>query len=106
MHVAAGGFSLGDLEFTWDAAKNHSNTKKHGVTFEEAATIWLDDLAIEVFDEEHSSDEDRWFRLGRTLRGALVVTWWTVRSEKGEVIRLIGARRATRAEERLYETYP
>jgi uncharacterized DUF497 family protein len=105
MHVADGGFSLGELEFTWDAAKNLTNTRKHGVAFEEAATTWLDDLAIEVFDEEHSTDEDRWIRLGRSLRGVLVVTWWTVRSERGEVIRIIGARRATRTEKRLYEAY-
>lgn len=105
MHVADDHFSLGELEFTWDRAKDLLNTKRHGIAFDEAATIWIDDHAVELFDEEHSVHEDRWIRIGMSSRGVLVVTWWTVRSERGGVIRIIGARRATRAERNLYEAY-
>ena len=106
MHVAVERFSLGELEFTWDRAKDLSNTRKHGIAFDEAATIWIDDHALELFDEEHSIDEDRWIRIGMSLRGVLVVTWWTVKPERGGVIRIIGARAATPVERNLYETHP
>jgi hypothetical protein len=97
-------FQLGDLSFTWNLAKAKSNAQKHGVTFEEAATTWLDRDAIERFDDAHSGAEDRWLRIGRSLRGALLVTWSTVRQRGGEeVIRIIGARRATGTERKLYE---
>ena len=103
MHVAEERFSLGQLEFTWDRAKEHSNTRKHGITFQEAATTWIDDHAVELFDEEHSIDEDRWIRIGMSSRGVLVVT---VRLERGGTIRIIGARRATPGERSLHETHP
>ena len=106
MHVADERFSLGELEFTWDRAEDHSNTRKHGVAFQEAATSWIDDHAVEFFDEEHSIDEDRWIRTGMSLRGVLVATWWTVRLERGGILRIIGARRATPGERSLQETPP
>jgi uncharacterized protein len=97
-------YPLGDLEFTWDLAKSASNIEKHGITFEEAATTWLDASSIECFDEAHSADEDRWLRIGSSLRGALLVVWSTERSKEGRaIIRIIGARRANRRERRLYE---
>jgi uncharacterized DUF497 family protein len=97
-------FRLGELTFVWDSEKHRANVEKHGVTFEEAATTWLDPLAIETFDEDSPAAEDRWFRIGSSLRDALLVTWSTVRTRRGEeVIRMIGARRATRRERRLYE---
>jgi uncharacterized protein len=95
---------IGRLAFTWDAAKHERNVTRHGIAFEEAATTWLDPFAIERVDEEHSDDEDRWLRLGLSLRGALLVVWSTERRAGGElVIRIIGARRATRKETKLYE---
>jgi uncharacterized protein len=95
-------FELGTLCFAWDDAKHHSNVRKHGVAFEEATTIWLDSKAIERSDQEHSTEEDRCFRNGRSLRGALIVTWYAV--DPGDLeIRLIGARRATANEWRLYD---
>ena len=97
-------FRFGELTFVWDANKNRANALKHRVAFEEAATTWLDPMAIERFDQEHSRQEGRWFRIGLSLRSALLVSWWTLRHERGEeLIRLIGARRATRSEWRLYE---
>ncbi len=97
-------YQLGDLKFTWDPGKHRRNVLKHGVTFEEAATTWLDPDALEKFDEAHSAHEDRWLRIGFSLRGALLVTWSVVRVREGqEAIRIIGARRATRNEWRLYE---
>ena len=97
-------FHLGSLTFVWDSGKNRANAAKHGVAFEEAATTWLDSMAIERFDDEHSQDEDRRFHIGLSLRGALLVSWWTIRLEHGdEIIRIIGSRRANRSEWRLYE---
>lgn len=95
-------FRLGDLEFTWDPEKHRTNVEKHGIAFEEAATTWLDLFAIERFDKEHSKDEDRWLRIGSSLRGTLLVVWSTERRARRKLIRLIGARRANRKEHRLY----
>lgn len=97
-------FHLGDLCFTWDPAKSANNIEKHGITFEEAATTWLDAASIEWFDEAHSTGEDRWLRIGSSLRGALLVVWSTERTRSRQsLIRIIGARRANRRERRLYE---
>jgi hypothetical protein len=94
---------LGEIAFTWDPAKSTRNVEKHGITFEEAATTWLDPNAIEWFDEAHSRDEERWLRVGSSLRGALLVVWSTERPAGGAmVIRIIGARRANRRETMLY----
>lgn len=99
-------FLLGDLGFTWDLAKAEDNVRMHGIPFEEAATTWLDPLAIERFDRDHSVAEDRWFRIGASLRGALLVVWSTAREAAGHtVIRIIGARRTTRKERDLYERH-
>ena len=98
-------FELGDdLTFVWDPEKHRTNVEKHGITFEEAATTWLDPRAIETFDDDCPSGEDRWFRIGSSLRDAILVTWSTIRTRRGEeMIRIIGARRATPRERRLYE---
>jgi uncharacterized DUF497 family protein len=96
---------LDDLEFTWDPLKARSNVDRHSVTFEEAATTWLDPLAIERRDEPHSATEDRWLRIGASLRGALLVVWSTERGDVSRaVVRIIGARRASRRERQLYES--
>jgi hypothetical protein len=100
-------FPLGDLEFDWDPEKAEANARKHGITFEEAATTWLDPFAIERPDPEHSVDEGRWLRIAASLRGALLVAWSaeTERKDGGRVvIRIIGARRATAREHDLYES--
>ncbi|MBN1611320.1 MAG: BrnT family toxin [Polyangiaceae bacterium] len=97
-------FQLGRLAFTWDLDKYELNVRNHGITFEEAATTWMDSCAIEAFDEEHSDHEDRWLRIGMSLRGALLVTWSMERSTRTSVvIRIFGARRATAKEQNLYD---
>jgi hypothetical protein len=102
--VAGPKFDLGGLTFTWDPAKYDGNVRKHGITFEEAATVWLDPLAIERPDVKHSLPEDRWLRIGNSLRGSLLVVWSTEReTRRRTIIRIIGARRATATERRRYE---
>jgi uncharacterized DUF497 family protein len=96
-------FRLGLLSFAWDPAKAEANIRTHDVTFEEAATSWLDARAIERFDEQHSNAEDRWLRIGSSLRGALLVAWSSERSVGEQtVIRILGARRTNRRESDLY----
>lgn len=106
MHAMAGAvrFRLGNLSFAWDSKKAEANARSHGITFEEAATTWLDPRAIERFDEEHSDHEDRWLRIGSSLRGALLVVWSTERQPAATetVVRIIGARRTNRRERILY----
>lgn len=102
MHVIR--FRLGNLTFTWDSKKYETNVRKHGVTFEDAATTWLDPLAIERADEEHSEQEERWLRIGASLHGELLVVWSSEGPDHREsVIRIIGARRTSRKERERYE---
>lgn len=104
MTAARPRFQLGELFFTWDSSKYETNVRRHGITFEEAATTWLDTRAIERVDEEHSEAEDRWLRIGMRSRAALLVIWSAERERGSAVtIRLIGARKATPRERKLYE---
>jgi len=88
------------IEFAWDEEKNCSNQKKHGVSFEEAETIFYDDDALLKYDEEHSRDEERFVMLGMSRANRMLVVCHCYRI--GEVIRLISARKATRKEESQY----
>ena len=98
-------FLVGDLVFAWDPEKARLNVERHGVSFEEAATTWFDPLAIERRDEGHSAAEERWLRIGTSLRGALLVVWSAERGdERKPIIRIIGARRASRKERELHES--
>lgn len=92
---------MSDLAFEWDARKAASNLEKHGMTFEEARTVFLDERAIEFLDPDHSIDEDRFIMLGLSVRPQVLVVCHCLR-ESDAVIRLISARRATRNEERVY----
>ena len=87
------------LEFEWHARKSAANQRKHGVTFEEAKTVFNDRFALMVADPDHSADEDRWLELGLSAAGRLIVVWYIFRSG---VIRIIGARAASPAEARRY----
>ena len=95
-------------EFDWDAAKALSNARKHGVTFDEATTVFLDALALTVYDAVSSQGEDRWFTLGFNSNGTLLAVSHTHQfvSPTGARIRIISARRATRAERKSYEDEP
>ena len=88
------------LQFEWDDAKARTNVTKHGVSFEEASTVFADALSITIPDPAHSQTEDRFIILGRSHRERLLVVVHTERSDK---IRLISARRASRAERKQYE---
>ena len=88
--------------FTWDDEKNQANFKKHSVWFEEASTIWTDSRAHEFFDPKHSTDEDRYIRIGHSTGHKLLLVIFCER-DSGNVIRIISARKATREEREQYE---
>ncbi|MBI2890263.1 MAG: BrnT family toxin [Nitrospirae bacterium] len=89
------------LSFEWDEAKNRANIRKHGVSFEEAQTVFLDENAVRFFDPDHSQDEDRFIMLGMSFKlGVLVVCHCFRKSD--DVIRIISARKANRREETAY----
>ena len=90
-----------DIRFEWDRTKAAFNRRKHGVSFEEAQTVFYDDQAIEFFDPDHSEREDRFIMLGVSFKLRLLVVCHCVR-EAQSVIRIISARRATRRETEHY----
>ncbi len=87
------------LRFEWDQAMAAVNEQNHGVTFEEATTIFEDEIEVTVPDDLHSKEEDRSFTLGRSASNRLLAVAWTMR---GDVIRIISARPATARERRRY----
>ena len=88
------------MNFEWDSDKAAENLERHGVPFEEAATAFGDPLSITIGDPDHSETEDRFILLGMSFRGRLVVV---VHTDRGETVRLISARLATRRERQSYE---
>jgi len=88
------------LTFVWDEEKSKRNVRKHGVTFEEAKTVFNDPFAITITDPDHSREEERFLDIGLSSRERLLVVWYTEREEK---IRIIGCRRATPFERKTYE---
>lgn len=91
------------MRLEWDDAKNRSNQKNHGISFEEASELFTNDVdCLEIFDELHSDAEDRFIRIGPIRRG-LVMVVWTERLD--EVIRIISARWTTKREAERYRAY-
>lgn len=88
------------MQIVWDARKAAANKKKHGVAFEEAATVFADPLSLTGADPDHSVGEHRWITFGQSVRGRLLAVAHT---DEGDIIRVISARAATRPEKRLYE---
>jgi uncharacterized protein len=88
------------LNFEWDAKKARSNLTKHDVSFEEASTVFGDPLSLTIPDPAHSQSEDRFIMLGTSHTGKLLVV---VHTERGDSIRIISARRASRRERKNYE---
>ncbi|MBM3749050.1 MAG: BrnT family toxin [Acidobacteria bacterium] len=84
----------------WNPGKARSNLRKHGVTFEEAASVFRDALSVTISDPLHSTEESRFVIVGRTVRGTTLVV---VHSDSGETIRIISATLATRRERMRYE---
>ncbi len=90
-----------DLRFEWDSTKSAANRKKHGVSFEEALTVFYDEKALLISDPDHSAEEDRFFLLGISIRLRSLVVCHCYR-ETQEVIRIISARKADRSEREEY----
>ena len=88
------------LSFEWDARKAKSNLAKHGVSFEEASTVFGDSWSLTIPDPAHSQVEERAIVLGQSHQRKLLVV---VHTERGESIRFISARRASRQERKKYE---
>ena len=88
---------MGQVRFIWNDRKGRTNQKKHGVSFEEAQTVFFDDHAVEFFDKTHSGKEDRFLMLGMSFRLRVLLVCHCVR-ESGDVIRIISARKATKKE--------
>ena len=89
------------LRFEWDPQKDLINRKKHGVSFEEASTVFEDANALVISDPEHSEDEERFVILGFSLQANLLVVCHCYRASES-VIRIISARKATKNESRQY----
>ena len=88
------------MHFEWDTAKAAKNLAKHRVSFEEASSVFYDPLAVTGADPEHSEGEERLITFGMSPAGKLLVVSHT---ERGEAIRIISARMATRTERRVYD---
>ncbi len=88
------------MDFSWDARKAATNAQKHGLTFQEAVTVFGDPLALTAFDPDHSEVEDRFITMGRSTAGQLLVV---VHADDGLTIRIISSRKATRREREDYE---
>jgi uncharacterized DUF497 family protein len=93
--------------FEWDPNKASGNLQKHKVSFERAAEIFLDPLAISIFDEEPSDEEERWITMGKDSHEVVLVVVHTFREVAADewIIRLISAWKATKNEIRQYEDY-
>jgi uncharacterized protein len=92
---------MDDLRFTWDRKKAEANIQNHGVSFDEAKSVYFDRNARFDFDPEHSSDEDRFILLGLSYSLRLLVVCHYYR-ESDSVIRIISARKATKPEQKQY----
>ena len=88
------------MQITWDPDKAAANLDKHGVEFQDAATVFTDPLSTTFPSVDHSDDESRFVTIGESTKGELLVVAHT---EGDDVIRIISARRVTRQERRFYE---
>jgi hypothetical protein len=88
--------------FEWDAAKATANLRKHGVAFEDAALVWADAMRLVRFDR-YEGGEERWHVLGMSEGIVLILVVHTYPDDDEDRVRIIGARRATKAERRAYE---
>ncbi|HFD32927.1 MAG TPA: BrnT family toxin [Gammaproteobacteria bacterium] len=89
------------LIFEWDDKKASQNIKKHGISFEEATTVFGDPFSITIYDPLHSREEDRFVILGMSDKNRILVV---VHTERNDRIRIISARKATKKERKQYES--
>ena len=92
---------MGSIKFEWDENKNRINQKKHGISFDEAKTVFYDEEALVIDDPEHSEEEERFIILGLSFRANLLVVCHCCR-DSDPIIRIITARKATRTETGYY----
>jgi len=92
---------MDELRFQWDAGTEKSNIRKHGVSFEEAHTVFYDEHAVQFFDPDHSEDEDRFILLGMSFKLRTLVVCHCFR-ESETIVRLFSARKADKDEENEY----
>ena len=94
-----------NYNFEWDYRKAQSNYRKHGIRFEEAATVFRDSRSLTIFDPDHSEDEDRWITMGISNKGKLLIVCHTFEelNEDSVSIRIYSSRKATKRESNLYE---
>lgn len=90
------------IQFEWDENKNQINQRKHGISFQEAKTVFYDEEALVIDDPEHSEQEDRFIILGLSNQANLLVVRHCYRASD-TVIRIISARKATKTESKYYE---
>jgi uncharacterized DUF497 family protein len=90
------------IKFEWDTTKATSNKKKHGVSFEEAQSVFYDEFALQFFDEDNSGSENRFLMLGFSDRARLLIVCHCER-DQGNIIRIISARKATKNESNHYQ---
>jgi uncharacterized DUF497 family protein len=95
---------MSDITFAWNDRKAADNLRKHGVSFEEAKSAFLDENARLIADPEHSDDEDRFVLLWLSIQVRLLIVVHCYR-EQDSLIRLISARKADKSESRLYSEY-
>jgi uncharacterized DUF497 family protein len=90
------------ISFVWDSRKHQSNIRKHGVSFDEAKSVFYDEMAVLFFDEDHSDSEERYIMPGTSEKlRILIVCHCTI--EENKIIRIISARKATKNESRYYK---
>lgn len=94
-------YNVNMIRFEWDPDKALANLEKHGVSFQEAKSVFFDDYARQFFDEEHSSNEERYIMLGLSNQLRVLIVCHCERSG-GNVIRIISARKATANERKHY----
>lgn len=92
---------MNELKFQWDKKKESTNRKKHGVSFEEARSVFYDEQAIQFYDPDHSDDEDRFILLGTSFKLNTLVVCHCFR-EQETIIRIISARKADQEEAQTY----
>lgn len=93
---------MAEIQFAWDENKDQLNKRKHGVSFEEAKTVFYDENAIEFPDPDHSKREDRFLMLGMSYRLRVLIVCHCFRRDDS-IIRIISARKATKKEIERYE---
>lgn len=93
---------MASIRFEWDEAKNRKNIAKHGISFEEATTVFYDENAILFDDPDHSAEEDRFLILGISEKLHTCIVSHCYR-EKDQIIRIISARKATKQENKTYQ---